>query len=88
MGVGLMSVLGTEIGLAIMIGIFGTGLTAVIAGMGHWFDWVRLAGAAYLAWLGWKMIRPSGELSGGEAPRTPSGGFLMGGSVWLALSRR
>jgi homoserine/homoserine lactone efflux protein len=82
---GLMNVLGTQIGLAIMIGIVGIGLTSLIEAMGHWFDWLRLAGAAYLVWLGWKMIRSSGEGVDGVPPRSPRGGFVMQGAV-VALS--
>jgi threonine/homoserine/homoserine lactone efflux protein len=82
---GLLNVLGTQIGLAIMIGVVGIGLTSMIEAMGHWFDWVRLAGAAYLVWLGWKMIRSSGELADGKPPRTPRGGFVMQGAL-VALS--
>ena len=58
---GLLNVAGTQLGLAVMIGIVGIGLTSLIEAMGHWFDWLRLAGAAYLVWLGWKMIRSSSE---------------------------
>lgn len=61
---GVMNVLGTQIGLAIMIAILGIGLTSLIEAMGHWFDWLRIAGAAYLVWLGWKMIRSTGQGSG------------------------
>ena len=43
---GLLNMAGTQAGLAIMIAIVGIGLSSVIAAMGHWFDWVRLAGAA------------------------------------------
>src|SRR5579871_2907638 len=82
---GLLNVLGTQIGLAIMIGIVGIGLTSMIEAMGHWFDWVRLAGAAYLVWLGWKMIRSSGDMGDGKVPRTPRGGFVMQGTM-VALS--
>lgn len=82
---GLLNVLGTQIGLAVMIGIVGIGLSQMIEAMGHWFDWVRLAGAAYLVWLGWKMIRSSGDLADGKAPRTPRGGFVMQGAL-VALS--
>ncbi len=82
---GLLNVLGTQIGLAIMIGIVGIGLTSMIEAMGHWFDWVRLAGAAYLVWLGWKMIRSSGDMAEAKAPRTPRGGFVMQGAL-VALS--
>ena len=81
---GLMNVLGTQIGLAIMIGIVGIGLTSLIEAMGHGFDWLRLAGAAYLVWLGWKMIRASGE-AGGQPTRSPRGGFVMQGAL-VALS--
>ena len=40
-----------------MIGIVAVGLTSLMATMGYWFDWVRFAGAAYLVWLGIKLIR-------------------------------
>ena len=79
---GLLNVLGTQAGLAVMIGIVGIGLTSLIEAMGHWFDWLRLAGAAYLIWIGWKMIRSSGEASEVKPPR---GGFLMQGAL-VALS--
>ena len=82
---GLLNVLGTQVGLAVMIGIVGIGLTSMIEAMGHWFDWLRLAGAAYLVWLGWKMIRSSGDGMAGEPPRPPRGGFVMQGAI-VALS--
>jgi len=82
---GLGNVLGTQIGLAIMIGIVGIGLTSLIEAMGHWFDWLRLAGAAYLIWLGWKMIRSSGSDDATGTPVPPRGGFLVQG-VLVALS--
>ena len=81
---GLLNVLGTQVGLALMIGVVGLGLTSLMEAAGHWFDWLRLAGAAYLIWLGWKMIRSSGGDSG-EAPSRPRGGFLTQG-VLVALS--
>src|SRR5882724_8948415 len=82
---GFANVLGTQLGLALMIGVVGIGLTSLIEAMGHWFDWLRVAGAAYLVWLGWKMIRSSGE--GGKAAvlKPPRGGFLTQG-VLVALS--
>jgi len=81
---GLLNMLGTQVGLAIMIGVVGIGLTSLIEAMGHWFDWLRLAGAAYLIWLGWKMIRASGA-DGEPAAKPPRGGFLTQG-VLVALS--
>ncbi|MDR6869962.1 threonine/homoserine/homoserine lactone efflux protein [Bosea sp. BE125] len=83
---GLQNVAGTQAGLAIMIGIVGIGLSSVIAAMGHWFDWLRLAGAAYLIWLGWKMFRAAGGSEDGAAPaKAPRGGFFLQG-VLVALS--
>ncbi|MDP2332602.1 MAG: LysE family translocator [Reyranella sp.] len=82
---GLLNMLGTQVGLAVMIGVVGIGLTSLIEATGHWFDWLRLAGAAYLIWLGWKMIRSSGEDGEAATPRPPRGGFLVQG-VLVALS--
>lgn len=83
---GLLNVAGTQAGLAIMIAIVGIGLSSVIAAMGHWFDWLRLAGAAYLIWLGWKMFRTAGSGEDNTAPaRAPRGGFFLQG-VLVALS--
>ena len=54
--------------------------------MGQWFDWVRLAGAAYLIWLGWKMFRAAGAAGAGAAPASaPRGGFFLQGAL-VALS--
>lgn len=82
---GLANLLGTQVGLAFMIGVVGLGLTSLIEAMGHWFDWLRLAGAAYLIWLGWKMTRSSGIASATVPSRPPPGGFLLQGAL-VALS--
>jgi homoserine/homoserine lactone efflux protein len=82
---GLLNVAGTQVGLAVMIAIVGIGLSSVIAAMGHWFDWVRLAGAAYLIWLGWKMFRSAGGAGEAVVARPPRGGFLLQGAL-VALS--
>jgi threonine/homoserine/homoserine lactone efflux protein len=82
---GLLNMLGTQVGLAVMIGVVGIGLTSLIEAMGHWFDWLRIAGAAYLVWLGWKMIRSSGQDGETKAAQPPRGGFLIQG-VLVALS--
>lgn len=42
--------------LALTVGVVLLGLASLIAAMGAWFVWVRLAGAAYLIWLGWKLL--------------------------------
>src|SRR5215471_21452698 len=72
---GFLNVLGTQVGEAIIITAAGIGLASLIEAMGHWFDWLRLAGAAYLIWLGWKLIRSSGDIGSGAPAQVPRGGF-------------
>jgi threonine/homoserine/homoserine lactone efflux protein len=71
---GLLNVAGTQFGLAVIIAIVGLGLTSVIEALGHWFDVLRLVGAAYLVWLGWRMLRAEGgiEAKGADPSRQPS----------------
>src|ERR1043166_5986779 len=52
----LTNIAGVQAGLTIVIGIVAVGLTTLMATMGWWFDWGRFAGAAYLVWLGIKLI--------------------------------
>jgi threonine/homoserine/homoserine lactone efflux protein len=80
----LISIAGTQAGLAIVIGIVALGLTTLMATMGYWFDWVRLAGAAYLVWLGIKLIRaPIQGVETETAPPPPRGGFFLQGFLVL-----
>ena len=83
---GLLNVAGTQFGLGIMVLVAGIGLSSVVAALGHGFEWLRLAGAAYLIWLGWKMYRSAGEIAEGAAEaRPPRGGFFLQGLL-VALS--
>jgi threonine/homoserine/homoserine lactone efflux protein len=80
----LINVAGAQVGLAIVIGIVAVGLTSLMATMGYWFDWVRLAGAAYLVWLGIKLIRAPVEAVDADAPPPPPrGGFFLQGVLVL-----
>ena len=82
-GAALINIAGAQVGLAISIGIVAVGLTSMMATMGYWFDWVRFAGAAYLVWIGLKMVRSPGlEIGKGDAP-PPKGGFFLQGLVVL-----
>ncbi|RVA60265.1 LysE family translocator, partial [Mesorhizobium sp. M7A.F.Ca.CA.004.09.1.2] len=82
---GLANVAGTQAGLAVMIAIVGIGLNTLISGMGHWFEWVRLIGAAYLIWMGVQMFRSKGTLNADGTARKPRGGFFLQGLL-VALS--
>src|SRR5260370_32713182 len=80
----LTNIAGVEAGLAIVIGIVAIGLTALMATMGYWFDWVRFAGAAYLVWLGIRLIRSPVEGVDADAPPPPPRrGFFLPGFVVL-----
>src|ERR1700760_3791838 len=82
----LTNILGVQVGLAIVIGIVAVGLTSLMATMGYWFDWARFAGAAYLVWLGIKLIRtPVEGVETGAPPPPPRGGFFLQG-FFVALS--
>ncbi len=82
---GLANVAGTQVGLGIAIAIVGVGLTSLIEGMGHWFEWVRLLGAAYLIWIGVQLFRQKGRLSADGTASAPHGGFFLQGLL-VALS--
>jgi threonine/homoserine/homoserine lactone efflux protein len=82
----LTNILGVQTGLLVAIAIVAVGLTSLMATMGYWFDWVRFAGAAYLVWLGIKLIRvPAKGVEADAAPPPPRGGFFLQGFL-VALS--
>ena len=59
---GLANVAGGQLGIALMIAVVGIGLTSMIEGMGHWFEWLRILGAVYLIWIGIQLFRSKGKL--------------------------
>jgi len=77
---GLLNVAGTQAGLVVWMAIAIAGLASAITLMGVWFDVVRIAGAAYLIWLGIKLLRSKGELLAAAATK-PKGGFFLQGFV-------
>jgi threonine/homoserine/homoserine lactone efflux protein len=76
---GLLTVAGTLLGLTVIIAVVGLGLTSAIEALGRWFDWLRLIGAAYLVWLGWRMLRAEGAIQAQAGAKAPPGGFLTQG---------
>jgi len=81
----LTNIAGVQAALTIVIGVVAIGLTSLMATMGYWFDWVRFAGAAYLVWLGIKLIREPAKGLEADAPPPPRGGFFLQGFL-VALS--
>ena len=82
---GLLNVAGTQLGIALMIALVGFGLASLIEALGWWFGMVRLAGAAYLIWLGIKLLRATGGLGDTQRAPAPRGGFFLQGFL-VAIS--
>lgn len=82
-GAGLAIIAGTQAGFLVMTLIVALGMQALVAFMGAAFDWIKLVGAAYLVWLGYKMLRSDGDLGMAQAERGKSNlrtaleGFLV-----------
>lgn len=78
---GLLNVAGTQAGLVLMLTVLAAGLQVVVENMGHVFEWVRLAGAAYLVWLGVRLLRSDGSLGQATGAERPGGSFFWQGFV-------
>ncbi len=83
---GLLNVAGAQAGLALMLGVLAIGLASIIETMGWWFDGLRLAGAAYLVWIGWTLIRYPDALRDPVAASPPRGGFVLQGFLVMATN--
>lgn len=83
---GLLNIAGAQVGMLLLLGVLAIGLASLIETMGLWFDWLRLAGAAYLAWLGWKLIRHPGTLGDPAAAAAPKGGFVLQGFLVMVTN--
>ena len=64
---GMMTVAGNAIGFAGLLVIVIAGMAWIVEAMAHWFDWIRLAGAAYLVWMGVGRLRDQGDAASARA---------------------
>ena len=79
---GLATILGTEISMLSMVIVVALGLEAVMTLVADAFLVIKLVGAAYLIWIGFKMFTSSGRLemrSAGE--RLPLGRYIWQGAL-------
>ncbi|MEZ5788635.1 MAG: LysE family translocator [Xanthobacteraceae bacterium] len=80
----LLTVFGTTLGNALLIGAVAFGLNFVLASSALLFDLIRYAGAAYLVWLGIGLWRKAGR---DPAPLAPTQGRVhMSRGFLIALS--
>ncbi|HHG91191.1 MAG TPA: LysE family translocator [Devosia sp.] len=59
---GMATVAGTSIGILSMVFVVAFGFETLLGFMGWAFDWIKIAGALYLIYLGFNMLRSSGKL--------------------------
>lgn len=78
-GAGMANVVGTQIGLMSMIVVLAIGLDAVVALMGEAFFYVKLVGAAYLIYLGIRLLRADGSLADAPSDTRTSLGYVVQG---------
>lgn len=78
---GLLNVAGTQVGVAIWLVIAVAGLGAAVELMGIWFDVLRYTGAAYLVWLGIKLLLSKGDLAIAAGRARPKGSFFLQGFI-------
>ena len=76
---GLMNIAGTQVGLVILLGILALGLEAITSTLAWFFDWLRLAGAAYLIWLGIQLLRSNGRLEASASASSGDGSYFWQG---------
>jgi threonine/homoserine/homoserine lactone efflux protein len=60
----------------VLVGAVALGLGALLAASEFWFSMLKWVGAAYLAWLGVRMLRSRGGSF--DAPRAPGGALPAG----------
>lgn len=58
----------------VLVAAVALGLGALLAASEFWFGVVKWVGAAYLAWLGWRLLRSQGGLDVATADLPPAGG--------------
>ncbi len=79
---GLLTILGTEIAMLSMVFIVAVGLEAVMSVVSEAFTIIKLVGAAYLVWIGFKMFTSSGKLDMGTAgEKLPLGRYIWQGAL-------
>ena len=79
---GALTILGTELSMLSMVFIVALGLQTVMALVSEAFTIIKLVGAAYLMWIGFKMFTSSGKLemhAAGE--KLPLGRYIWQGAL-------
>ena len=79
---GFLTLFGTEIAMLSMVLVVALGLQAVMEVVAGAFTFIKLAGAAYLIWIGWKLFNASGQVDiARQTERLPLHRYVVQGAV-------
>ncbi len=78
---GLLTLAGTQTGLAFHVAAVAGGLAALLAAVPLAYDAVRIAGALYLAWLAWQTWRERAAADRDTARRIPATRLYRDGAL-------
>ena len=79
---GLVTIFGAQLAMLSMVVIVALGLETVMAVVSEAFTIIKLAGAAYLVWVGFRMFTASGKLDvATPGERLPLGRYLWQGAL-------
>ncbi len=82
---GMACVLGTQLGVLIILSVLAAGLHVLLEYLSVVFDYIRIIGAMYLVWLGLKLLRSDGALlNAGAQSGSMRACFWQGCMVLLA----
>ena len=84
---GMATVIGTQLGVFIALAVLAAGLQVIIQSAGVVFEIIRLIGAGYLMWLGYKLLTAGGRLQmtePGQSTEKTSTYFWQGCLVFLS----
>jgi len=82
---GFLNIAGTFVADVVLVIILAFGLKAVIGFVGEAFFWIKMIGAAYLMWIGLKLLMSDGDIgTAGEVKPPRMGYFWQGFFVLLA----
>jgi homoserine/homoserine lactone efflux protein len=82
----LLTVFGAALGLSLLVALATIGMTSAMTIVAEWFDVVRWAGAAYLAWLGIGRLRAAFAAPTTEIPVAPRHGRYVWQGALVSLS--
>lgn len=76
---GLLNIAGTVAGGILLVFILAFGLKTIISFMGEAFFWIKLLGAAYLIWIGIKLLMSDGRIGNADEVKPPKIGYFWQG---------